>query len=69
MSKVFKDFLSNLAESFIAKLPDPLNKFNLEYTFLYYSNFANPEVFYIKSTSEKKVVVLCLCQLKFIFLC
>ena len=69
MSKVFKDFFSNSAESFIAKLPDPLNKFNLEYTFLYYSNFVNPEVFHIKSTSEKKVVVLCLCQLKFIFLC
>ena len=69
MSKVFKDFFSNPAESFIAKLPDPLNKFNLEYTFLYYSNFANPEVFHIKSTSEKKIVVLCLCQLKFIFLC
>ena len=69
LSKVFKYFFSNSAQSFIAKLPDPLNKFNLEYTFLYYSNFVNPEVFHIKSTSEKKVVVLCLCQLKFIFLC
>ena len=28
MSKVFKDFFSNLAESFLAKLPDPPNKHN-----------------------------------------
>ena len=26
MSKVFKYFFSNLAESFLAKLPDPSNK-------------------------------------------
>ena len=62
MSKVFKDFFSNSAESFIAKLPSPSNKFNLESAFLYYSNFANPELFHIKSTSEKKVVVPCICQ-------
>ena len=36
MSKVFKDFFSNLAESFLAKLPDPSNKYNLESVFLYY---------------------------------
>ena len=55
MSNVFKDFFSNLAESFLAKLPDPLNKYNLEYIFLDHSNFAIPEVFHIKSTSEEKV--------------
>ena len=55
MSNVFKDFFSNLAESFLAKLPDPSNKYNLEYIFLDHSNFAIPEVFHIKSTSEEKV--------------
>ena len=55
MSKVFKDFFSNFAESFLAKLPDPLNKNNLESVFLYYSNLAISEVFHIKSTSQEKV--------------
>ena len=35
MSKVFKDSFSNLAESFLAKLPYPSNKHNLESAFLY----------------------------------
>ena len=56
MSKIFKDFFSNLAESFLAKLRDLSNKYNLESIFLYYSNFAIPEVFHIKSTSEEKVL-------------
>ena len=55
MSKVFKDFFSNLAKSFLDKLPDPSNKYNLESVFLYYSNFAIPELFHIKSTWEEKV--------------
>lgn len=50
MSKVLKDFLSNLAEYFSAKLADSLNKRNLESVFLYYSNFAFCDEFYIKST-------------------
>ena len=52
MSKVFKDFFSDLAKSFLDKLPDPSNKYNLESVFLYYSNFAIPEFFHIKCTSE-----------------
>ena len=55
MSKVFKDFFSNLAESFLAKLPDPSNKYFLESVFFYYSGLAISEVFHIKSTSEEKV--------------
>ena len=55
MSKVFKDFFPNLAESFLAKLPDSSNKYTLESVFLYYSNFAVPELLYIKSTSKEKV--------------
>ena len=56
MSKIFKDFFSNLAESFLAKLRDLSSKYNLESIFLYYSNFAIPEVFHIKSTSEEEVL-------------
>ena len=55
MSKVLKDFFSNVAESFLAKLLDPSKKYNLESIFLYYSNFAIPEVFHIKSTSGEKI--------------
>ena len=55
MSKVFKDFFSNLGESFLAKLPDPSFRYNMESVFLYYSNFATTELFYIESTSEEKV--------------
>ena len=55
MSKVFKDFFSNLAKSFLDKIPDPSNKYNLESVFLYYLNFAIPELFHIKSTSEEEV--------------
>ena len=55
MSKVFKDFFSNFVVFFLAKLPDPSNKYNLEFVFLYYSNFDIPEVFHSKSTSEEKV--------------
>ena len=38
MSKVFKDFFSNVAKSFLVKLSDPSNKYNLESIFLYYWN-------------------------------
>ena len=55
MSKVFKDFFSNLGESFLVKLPESSNKCSLESVFLYCSDFAIPEVFHIKSTSEEKV--------------
>ena len=50
MPEVFKDFFSNLAESILAKIPDPSNKYNLKSVFLYYSNFTIPEMFHIKST-------------------
>ena len=53
ISKLFKDFFSNLAESFLAKLPDPSNKYNLESVFPCYSNFAISELIYIKNTSEE----------------
>ena len=38
MSKVFKDFFSYVAKSFLVKLRDPSNKYNLESIFLYYWN-------------------------------
>ena len=55
MSKVFKDFFSNLAESLLEKLPDPWNNYSLESVFLYFLNFVISEVFHIKSTSGEKV--------------
>ena len=54
MSKVFKDFLSNLRESFLGELSVPSNKYNLESLFLCYSIFLIPKVFDIKNTSEEK---------------
>ena len=54
MSKFFKDFFPNLAESLLCKLPSPSNKYNLDPVLLYYSNFAIREVFHIERTSEKK---------------
>ena len=36
-------------------MPDALNKYNLQYLVLYYSNFDIPEVFWIKSISKEKV--------------
>ena len=38
MSKVFKDFFSNVPQPFLVKLPNPSNKYNLESVFLYYWN-------------------------------
>ena len=55
MSKVFENFCLNLSESLQGKLPDPSSRYSLESVFLYYSNFAIPEMFHIKNTSEEKV--------------
>ena len=55
MSKVFKDFFSNVAKSLIDKLPNPSNKYNLESVFIYYLTFAISELFHIKSTTQEKV--------------
>ena len=52
--KSFTDFFSNLAESFLAKLPDPSNKYNLESVFCYYWNFAFPRCFTLKVLQKKK---------------
>ena len=39
IAKIFRDFLSNLAEYFLIKLPNTPNKYNLESVFQYYSKF------------------------------
>ena len=52
--KSFTDFFSNLTESFLAKLPDPSNKYNLESVFCYYWNFAFPWCFTLKVLQKKK---------------
>ena len=38
-AKFFKDFLTNLAETFLIKLPNAPNKYNLESVLQYYSQF------------------------------
>ena len=52
MSKVFKNF-SNLPESFLAKQPDPSNKYNLESVFLYHSNLLSLRCLTLKVLLKK----------------
>ena len=54
MSKVFKGLFANLAESFLAKIPESSNKYDLESVFLYYLNSAIL-VFPSRSSSEERV--------------
>ena len=39
ISKIFKDFFSNLAESLLIKFPNPPDKYNLKSVTRYYSIF------------------------------
>ena len=50
MSKVFKHFSSNFAESLLVKLPDRPNMYTI---FLYYSNFEIPREFGIRRKKFK----------------
>ena len=52
ISTVFKNFFSSLAESFLIKLPNPLDEYNLESVINYYSSFAIADNFCLKKTSE-----------------
>ena len=40
ISKIFKNFFSNLEESLLIKLPKPPDKYNLKSAIQYYSSFA-----------------------------
>ena len=54
--KIFKNFLSNLAESLLIKLLKPPDKYNLKSVIQYYSNFAITTEFCLVSTTEKQVL-------------
>ena len=55
IAKIFKDFLSNSAESLLIKLPIAPDKYNIESVFQYYSKFIIEKPFHLRDTSEKEV--------------
>ena len=52
----FKNLFSNLAESLLIKLPNPPDKYNLEFVINYYSSFTIADDFSLNKTSENKVL-------------
>ena len=56
ISKIFKNFFSNLAESLLIKLPKPPDKYNLKSVIQYYSSFAITPDFCLVDTTEKQVL-------------
>ena len=56
ISTVIKKFFSNLAESLLTKLQNPLDKYNLESVINYYSSFTITDDFCLNKTSEDKVL-------------
>ena len=60
ISTVFKNFFSNLAESFLIKLPKPPDKYNLESVINYYSSLTITDGFCLNKTLENKVLKIIL---------
>ena len=56
MLNFFKNHFSNLAESFLAKLPDASNKYNLQFLFIYYSNLVILRCFILKVLLKKNIL-------------
>ena len=56
ISKIFKNFFSNLAKSLLIKLPSPPNKYSLQSVIRYYSSFMISDDFCLSNTSEEKVL-------------
>ena len=56
MSKIFKNFFSNLAKSLLIKLPSPPDKYNLQSVIRYYSSIMILDDFCLSNTSEEKVL-------------
>ena len=56
ISKIFKNFFSNLAKSLLIKLPSPPDKYNLQSVIKYYSSFMISDDFCLSNTSEEKVL-------------
>ena len=55
IATIFKDLFSNLTESFIIKLPNAPNMYNLESVFQYYSKFIIEKPFHLSDASEEEV--------------
>ena len=55
ITKIFKDFFSNLSEPLLIKLPSATNKYNVESVFKYHSNFIIEKHFHLSDTSEEEV--------------
>ena len=56
IAKHFKDFFSNLTESFLIKLPNATNKYNIKSAFQYYSKkFITKKPFHMGDTSKMEV--------------
>ena len=60
ISTVFKNVFSNLTESLPTKLPNPLDKYNLESVTSYYSSFTITYDFCLNKTSEDKALKIIL---------
>ena len=56
ISKIFKNFFSNLTKSLLIKLPSPPDKYNLQSVIRYYSSFMISDDFCLSNTSEEKVL-------------
>ena len=57
---VFKNFISNLAESLHTILPNPPDKYNLESVPNYYSSFTITDDFCLNKTLENKIIKIIL---------
>ena len=55
ISKIFKNFFSNLAKSLLIKLPSPPDKYNLPSVIRYYSSFMISDDFCLSNTSEESL--------------
>ena len=53
--KIFKNLFSSLAESFLIKLPNPPDKYNLESVTNYYSSFTIGDDFPLNKASENRL--------------
>ena len=60
ISTVSKNAFSRLAESLLIKLPNPLDKYNVESVINYHSSFIITDNFYLNKTSENKVLKIIL---------
>ena len=57
-AKFFKDFLTNLAETFLIKLPNAPNNYNLESVLQYYSQFITEKPFHLSGDSEEAFKIM-----------